>query len=120
MSPWTAYRVILWCSVERNLILVTRQQILNTGHLSLTPALSKAGKHMEDSVLASYAALLLGLLVKHSSVSSTCTNSPIVSMLISQEFGESLKAELPNRSFALLIEVLKKFLSFMQITVCCW
>ena len=37
-------------------------------HLFL--ALSQAGKHMEDSVLASYSALLVGLLAKHSPVST--------------------------------------------------
>ena len=34
-------------------------------------ALSQAGKHMEDSVLASYAALLLGLLTQHNPVRMT-------------------------------------------------
>ena len=43
--------------------------------------------------------------------------SPLVSILLSQDFGERLKAELPDSSFALLVGVLKKFLSFMQITV---
>ena len=51
----------------------------NTLHImqthTCTPhtALNQAGRHMEDSILAAYAALLLGILAKHHHV-STCIN----------------------------------------------
>ena len=32
-------------------------------------ALTQAGRHMEDSIISSYSALLLAVLAKHSSVS---------------------------------------------------
>ena len=38
--------------------------------LLLLVALQKAGQHMEDSLIASYAALLLGLLAEDSKVCS--------------------------------------------------
>uniref|UniRef100_A0A9J8C161 Wings apart-like protein homolog n=1 Tax=Cyprinus carpio carpio TaxID=630221 RepID=A0A9J8C161_CYPCA len=44
--------------------------------LDLNKALQHAGKHMEDSIVASYTALLLGCLCQGSPVSNTCITSP--------------------------------------------
>jgi len=38
-------------------------------------ALNQAGQHMEDSIVASYTALLLGILAKHNQVSAIHFNS---------------------------------------------
>ena len=37
--------------------------------VSICPALQKAGKHMEDSVVAAYVALLLGCILQENEVS---------------------------------------------------
>ncbi|KAK3722077.1 hypothetical protein QZH41_019822 [Actinostola sp. cb2023] len=62
-------------------------------------ALVIANKHMEDSMVASYVALLLGCIVQDNKA-----NEILVRSL------------LPNTDFSLLIDVLKKFLGFMRLT----
>ncbi|KAF4084544.1 hypothetical protein AMELA_G00107480 [Ameiurus melas] len=58
-----------------------------------------AGKHMEDSIVASYTALLLGCL---------CQGSP---MNVS-----TVRENLPKGDFSIMTEMLKKFLNFMNLT----
>ncbi|XP_062859281.1 wings apart-like protein homolog isoform X2 [Trichomycterus rosablanca] len=67
--------------------------------LDLNKALQHAGKHMEDSIVASYTALLLGCL---------CQGSP---MNIS-----TVRENLPKGDFSIMTEMLKKFLNFMNLT----
>ncbi|XP_048590484.1 wings apart-like protein homolog [Nematostella vectensis] len=62
-------------------------------------ALVIAGKHMEDSMVASYVALLLGCIVQDNKA-----NEALVHSL------------LPNQDFSLLVDVLRKFLGFMRLT----
>ncbi|XP_064390982.1 wings apart-like protein homolog [Halichondria panicea] len=62
-------------------------------------ALHQAGRHLEDSVLASYTALLVGILVK--------SNSDLEGFV---------KGTLPSGSFAEMIGMLRKFVSFMNMT----
>lgn len=62
-------------------------------------ALQKAGKHMEDSVVAAYVALLLGCILQENEAN--------------QSFVRSL---LPDGDFSLLINVLRKFLRFIKLT----
>ncbi|KAK3101252.1 hypothetical protein FSP39_002172 [Pinctada imbricata] len=62
-------------------------------------ALHRAGKHMENSIIASYVALLLGCLIQDNTV-----------------FVSRLKEHLPNQSFDDLITILKKFLGFISLT----
>ncbi|KAF6736351.1 Wings apart-like-like protein [Oryzias melastigma] len=66
--------------------------------MSLT-ALQHAGKHMEDSIVASYTALLLGCLCQGSQVNVT-----------------TVREHLPKGDFSIMTEMLKKFLSFMNLT----
>ncbi|CAB4030010.1 wings apart homolog [Paramuricea clavata] len=62
-------------------------------------ALQKAGKHMEDSMVASYVALLLGCLAKDNNA-----NQNLIRQL------------LPENNFDVLINTLKTFLGFMKLT----
>ncbi|KAM9847717.1 wings apart-like protein homolog [Aulostomus maculatus] len=67
--------------------------------LDLNKALQHAGKHMEDSIVASYTALLLGCLCQGSQVNVT-----------------TVREHLPKGDFSIMTEMLKKFLSFMNLT----
>ncbi|XP_037127356.1 wings apart-like protein homolog [Syngnathus acus] len=67
--------------------------------LDLNKALQHAGKHMEDSIVASYTALLLGCLCQGSQVNVT-----------------TVRQHLPKGDFSIMTEMLKKFLSFMNLT----
>ncbi|XP_061563637.1 wings apart-like protein homolog [Cololabis saira] len=67
--------------------------------LDLNKALQHAGKHMEDSIVASYTALLLGCLCQGSSLNVT-----------------TVRENLPKGDFSIMSEMLKKFLNFMNLT----
>ncbi|KAK5850411.1 hypothetical protein PBY51_001294 [Eleginops maclovinus] len=67
--------------------------------LDLNKALQHAGKHMEDSIVASYTALLLGCLCQGSPVNVT-----------------TVRDNLPKGDFSIMTEMLKKFLNFMNLT----
>ncbi|KAM4591444.1 wings apart-like protein homolog [Odontesthes bonariensis] len=67
--------------------------------LDLNKALQHAGKHMEDSIAASYTALLLGCLCQGSQINVT-----------------TVREHLPKGDFSIMTEMLKKFLSFMNLT----
>ncbi|ESP03811.1 hypothetical protein LOTGIDRAFT_185128 [Lottia gigantea] len=67
---------------------------------TFTKALHKAGKHMENSIVASYIALLLGCLIRDN-----------------KDYVDSVKFYLPNQSFEAMIKTLKKFLGFMNLTI---
>lgn len=67
--------------------------------LDLNKALQHAGKHMEDSIVASYSALLLGCL---------CQGSPMNV--------KTVRENLPKGDFSIMTEMLKKFLNFMNLT----
>ncbi|XP_032850007.1 wings apart-like protein homolog isoform X2 [Tyto alba] len=68
--------------------------------LDLNKALQHAGKHMEDCIVASYTALLLGCLCQESPINVT-----------------TVREYLPEGDFSIMTEMLKKFLSFMNLTV---
>ncbi|XP_063814888.1 wings apart-like protein homolog isoform X2 [Pseudophryne corroboree] len=67
--------------------------------LDLNKALQHAGKHMEDCIVASYTALLLGCLCQESPMNVT-----------------TVRSHLPDGDFSIMTEMLKKFLSFMNLT----
>lgn len=67
--------------------------------LDLNKALQHAGKHMEDCIVASYTALLLGCLCQESPINIT-----------------TVRSHLPDGDFSIMTEMLKKFLSFMNLT----
>ncbi|KAM5140968.1 wings apart-like protein homolog isoform 2-T2 [Mantella aurantiaca] len=67
--------------------------------LDLNKALQHAGKHMEDCIVASYTALLLGCLCQESPINVT-----------------TVRSHLPEGDFSIMTEMLKKFLSFMNLT----
>ncbi|XP_053548017.1 wings apart-like protein homolog isoform X2 [Bombina bombina] len=67
--------------------------------LDLNKALQHAGKHMEDCIVASYTALLLGCLCQESPINVT-----------------TIRSHLPDGDFSIMTEMLKKFLSFMNLT----
>uniref|UniRef100_A0A8C7TQI7 Wings apart-like protein homolog n=1 Tax=Oncorhynchus mykiss TaxID=8022 RepID=A0A8C7TQI7_ONCMY len=67
--------------------------------LDLNKALQHAGKHMEDSIVASYTALLLGCLCQGSQVNVI-----------------NVRGNLPKGDFSIMTEMLKKFLNFMNLT----
>ncbi|KAJ0066909.1 hypothetical protein NL108_004881, partial [Boleophthalmus pectinirostris] len=68
--------------------------------LDLNKALQHAGKHMEDSIVASYTALLLGCL---------CQGSQQINVT-------TVREHLPKGDFSIMTEMLKKFLNFMNLT----
>lgn len=67
--------------------------------LDLNKALQHAGKHMEDTMVASYTALLLGCLCQGSPTNVT-----------------TVRENLPKGDFSIMTEMLKKFLNFMNLT----
>ncbi|PIK34605.1 putative wings apart-like protein-like [Apostichopus japonicus] len=66
---------------------------------SIRRALHTAGRHMEDSIVASYAALLLGCLLRENKLNV-----------------KKVRDCLPNGDFAVMVFMLKKLLSFMELT----
>ncbi|XP_072347468.1 wings apart-like protein homolog [Scyliorhinus torazame] len=67
--------------------------------IDLNKALQHAGKHMEDCIVASYTALLLGCLCQESPVNVT-----------------TVRELLPEGDFSIMTEMLHKFLNFMNLT----
>lgn len=61
--------------------------------------LHKAGRHMEDSMVAAYVALLLGYVVMNNT-----------------EYENQVKELLPEKKFTQMIVVLKKFYEFLKLT----
>jgi len=61
--------------------------------------LNKAGKHMENTLTASYITLIIGYLV-----------------LDSKDNEQTIRQLLPENSFSLMAAVLKKFFNFMNLT----
>ncbi|OWF55247.1 wings apart-like protein homolog isoform X2 [Mizuhopecten yessoensis] len=66
---------------------------------TFTKALHRAGKHMENSIVASYVALLLGCVIQDNTM-----------------FVDNIKVFLPKGNFDDMITILKKFLGFMNLT----
>lgn len=75
------------------------QSILEDDEETFTKALHKAGKHMENSIVASYAGLLLGTII-----------------IDNKDYAATVKELIPNRDFVPMIKILKKFLNFMSLT----
>merc|ERR1719220_2339263 len=61
--------------------------------------LQKAGRHMEDTLIASYVTLIIGYLIKDNS-----------------EHESQIRALLPDSNFSKMTAVLKKFYNFMNLT----
>ncbi|XP_069124106.1 wings apart-like protein homolog isoform X2 [Argopecten irradians] len=66
---------------------------------TFSKALHRAGKHMENSIVASYVALLLGCVIQDNTM-----------------FVDNIKQYLPKGNFDDMITILKKFLGFMNLT----
>ncbi|CAB3406173.1 unnamed protein product [Caenorhabditis bovis] len=62
--------------------------------------MTKAHAHMEDSIIASYLALLIGCLLQQN-----------------EEHVDEVRKELPDGSFAKMLEQLQRFLDFMKVTL---
>ncbi|CAJ1081368.1 wings apart-like protein homolog [Xyrichtys novacula] len=97
---------IQWVSKDNNEADANRQEDAKKKQkdeedeeLDLNKALQHAGKHMEDSIVASYTALLLGCLCQGSSLNVT-----------------TVRENLPKGDFSIMTEMLKKFLNFMNLT----
>ncbi|XP_066526744.1 wings apart-like protein homolog [Hoplias malabaricus] len=90
---------IQWVATETNETKDTEKKEEEEEELDLNKALQHAGKHMEDSIVASYTALLLGCL---------CQDSPLNVI--------SVRENLPKGDFSIMTEMLKKFLNFMNLT----
>ena len=61
--------------------------------------LHKAGRHMEDSMVAAYVGLLIGYVVMYN-----------------KAYERQVKQLLPNNKFTLMVSVLKKFYEFLKLT----
>uniref|UniRef100_A0A1I7ZI56 WAPL domain-containing protein n=1 Tax=Steinernema glaseri TaxID=37863 RepID=A0A1I7ZI56_9BILA len=72
---------------------MTEAEMLKT----VQDAMNKATLHMEDSVCASYVALLLGCLLQHD-----------------RDSAESVRAQMPGSTFAATIDQLTRFFEFMK------
>ncbi|XP_014438433.1 wings apart-like protein homolog isoform X3 [Tupaia chinensis] len=91
---------IQWVSAEKTDGTDDRQKKEEDDEeLDLNKALQHAGKHMEDCIVASYTALLLGCLCQESPINVT-----------------TVREYLPEGDFSIMTEMLKKFLSFMNLT----
>uniref|UniRef100_A0AAR2KQ23 Wings apart-like protein homolog n=1 Tax=Pygocentrus nattereri TaxID=42514 RepID=A0AAR2KQ23_PYGNA len=90
---------IQWVATETNDKQEQEKKEEEDEELDLNKALQHAGKHMEDSIVASYTALLLGCL---------CQDSPLNV--------KSVRESLPKGDFSIMTEMLKKFLNFMNLT----
>ncbi|XP_015851102.1 wings apart-like protein homolog isoform X3 [Peromyscus maniculatus bairdii] len=91
---------IQWVSTERTDGAEEKQKKEEEDEeLDLNKALQHAGKHMEDCIVASYTALLLGCLCQESPINVT-----------------TVREYLPEGDFSIMTEMLKKFLSFMNLT----
>ncbi|XP_028734153.1 wings apart-like protein homolog isoform X3 [Peromyscus leucopus] len=91
---------IQWVSTERTDGAEEKQKKEEEEEeLDLNKALQHAGKHMEDCIVASYTALLLGCLCQESPINVT-----------------TVREYLPEGDFSIMTEMLKKFLSFMNLT----
>nr|XP_044615851.1 wings apart-like protein homolog isoform X3 [Equus asinus] len=91
---------IQWVSTEKTDSAEEKQKKEEDDEeLDLNKALQHAGKHMEDCIVASYTALLLGCLCQESPINVT-----------------TVREYLPEGDFSIMTEMLKKFLSFMNLT----
>ncbi|KAM3606288.1 uncharacterized protein V6R79_013817 [Siganus canaliculatus] len=90
---------IQWVAAENNNDSQTEKKEEEDEELDLNKALQHAGKHMEDSIVASYTALLLGCLCQGSQINVT-----------------TVREHLPKGDFSIMTEMLKKFLNFMNLT----
>ncbi|KAM8924851.1 wings apart-like protein homolog isoform 2-T2 [Pelodytes ibericus] len=92
---------IQWVSAEKppNAEEPEKKEEEEEEELDLNKALQHAGKHMEDCIVASYTALLLGCLCQESPMNVT-----------------TVRDTLPNGDFSIMTEMLKKFLGFMNLT----
>ncbi|XP_067311542.1 wings apart-like protein homolog [Pseudorasbora parva] len=90
---------IQWVASETNDTNENDKKEEEEEELDLNKALQHAGKHMEDSIVASYTALLLGCL---------CQGSPMNV--------KTVRENLPKGDFSIMTEMLKKFLNFMNLT----
>ncbi|XP_037660145.1 wings apart-like protein homolog isoform X1 [Choloepus didactylus] len=91
---------IQWVSTEKTDSTEEKQKKEEDDEeLDLNKALQHAGKHMEDCIVASYTALLLGCLCQESPINVT-----------------TVREYLPEGDFSIMTEMLKKFLSFMNLT----
>ncbi|NXU56284.1 WAPL protein, partial [Turnix velox] len=91
---------IQWVSTEKSdSTEVKDKKEEDDEELDLNKALQHAGKHMEDCIVASYTALLLGCLCQESPINVT-----------------TVREYLPEGDFSIMTEMLKKFLSFMNLT----
>uniref|UniRef100_A0A672JLZ2 WAPL domain-containing protein n=1 Tax=Salarias fasciatus TaxID=181472 RepID=A0A672JLZ2_SALFA len=90
---------IQWVASETNNDSQAEKKEEEDEELDLNKALQHAGKHMEDSIVASYTALLLGCLCQGSQINVT-----------------TVREHLPKGDFSIMTEMLKKFLSFMNLT----
>ncbi|KAK9959836.1 hypothetical protein ABG768_009937 [Culter alburnus] len=90
---------IQWVASENNDNDTNDKKEEEEEELDLNKALQHAGKHMEDSIVASYSALLLGCL---------CQESPMNV--------KTVRENLPKGDFSIMTEMLRKFLNFMNLT----
>lgn len=90
--------------------------------------LHKAGRHMEDSMVAAYVALLLGYITMNNGAShiflvlrllfklDACELYITVVYSSIQEYERQVKELLPEKKFTLMVVVLKKFYEFLKLT----
>lgn len=90
---------IQWVSTEKSPNAEEPKKEEEEEEIDLNKALQHAGKHMEDCIVASYTALLLGCLCQESPINVT-----------------TVRSHLPDGDFSIMTEMLKKFLSFMNLT----
>ncbi|XP_069096694.1 wings apart-like protein homolog isoform X4 [Pleurodeles waltl] len=90
---------IQWVASEKSSTDEPEKKEEEDEELDLNKALQHAGKHMEDCIVSSYTALLLGCLCQESPMNVT-----------------TVRKYLPQGDFSIMTEMLQKFLSFMNLT----
>ena len=74
-------------------------------------AIHKAGKHMEDHIIAAHCALVIGYMIINDNYINACDQTKRLVNI------ESIKLKMKENSFQFMIQVIKKFIVFMKIMV---
>ena len=80
-------------------------------------AIDKAEKHMEAHIVAAHSAIIIAYLLKNASESGQQNASSKAKTRVKAIEPERLKLKLTSGSFTSLVEVIDKYMSFMDVLV---
>lgn len=77
----------------------------------------KASSHMEDSMIASHLALLIGCVLQQNEVFLPLLSSLSIVSSSSQDHVRLVRSLLPDDNLALMVEQLQRYLEFLRLAV---